>query len=69
MRMRQLTSELRGRDLTLARLLEDKMRLLCEMLEELGVETQPPPFQPTPMSTWCRSVGTGRERVRAGSRF
>ena len=42
MRMRQLTSELRGRDLTLARLLEDKMRLLCEMLEELGVEAQAP---------------------------
>ena len=43
MRMRQLTSELRGRDLALARLLEEKMRLLGEMLEELGVEGPPPP--------------------------
>jgi A-kinase anchor protein 13 len=42
MRMRQLTSELRGRDLDLARLLEDKMRLLGEMLEELGAESPPP---------------------------
>ena len=40
--MRHLTSELRGWDLTLARLLEDKMRLLCEMLKELGVEAQAP---------------------------
>ena len=38
MRLRQQTSELRGRDLELARLLEDKMRVLGEMLVELGVE-------------------------------
>ena len=38
MKMRQLTSELRGKDMELARLLEDKMRILAEMLDELGVE-------------------------------
>merc|ERR1719394_878893 len=38
MKMRQLTSELRGKDMELARLLEDKMRVLAEMLDELGVE-------------------------------
>ena len=38
MKMRQLTSELRGKDMELARLLEDKMRILGEMLDELGVE-------------------------------
>ena len=43
MRMRQLTSELRGRDLELARLLEDKMRLLGDMLEEVGLEAPPHP--------------------------
>ena len=40
MKMRQLTSELRGKDVALARLLEDKMRVLGEMLEELGVESR-----------------------------
>ena len=47
MKMRQLTSELRGKDMELARLLEDKMRILAEMLDELGVEQ---PFE----STVCR---------------
>ena len=47
MKMRQLTSELRGKDMELARLLEDKMRILAEMLDELGVEQ---PFD----STVCR---------------
>merc|ERR1711892_1531737 len=44
MKMRQLTSELRGKDMELARLLEDKMRVLSEMLDELGVDH---PLEPT----------------------
>lgn len=44
MKMRQLTSELRGKDMELARLLEDKMRVLGEMLDELGVHQ---PLEPT----------------------
>ena len=43
MKMRQLTSELRGKDMELAKLLEDKMRVLAEMLDELGAEA---PFEP-----------------------
>ena len=39
LRMRQLTSELRGRDLELARLLEDKRRLLGVGLEALSHPT------------------------------
>merc|ERR550519_287335 len=63
MRMRQLTSELRGRDLTLARLLEDKMRLLCEMLEEFGVETQPP----LPAYSYVHLVQERRDGEREGA--
>ena len=43
MRLRQLTGELRGRDMELGRVLEDKMRLLVEILEEVGVDTGLPP--------------------------
>jgi len=63
MRMRQLTSELRGRDLTLARLLEDKMRLLCEMLEELGVEAQ----APLPTYSYVHLVQERRDGEREGA--
>ena len=63
MRMRQLTSELRGRDLTLARLLEDKMRLLYEMLEELGVESQPP----LPTHSYVHLVQERRDGEREGA--
>jgi hypothetical protein len=44
MRLRQLTGELRGKDMEVGRLLEDKMRILAEILEEQGV--QPPPLPP-----------------------
>ena len=37
MRMRHLTAELRGKDLDLARLLEDKMRVMSDMLTVMGV--------------------------------
>ena len=63
MRMRQLTSELRGRDLTLARVLEEKMRLLCEMLEELGVEAQPP----LPAYSYVHLVQERRDGEREGA--
>ncbi len=39
MKLRQLTGELRGRDMELGRVMEDKMRVLLEMLEELGVDS------------------------------
>ena len=42
MRLRQLTGELRGKDMEVGRLLEDKMRILAEILEEQGI--QPPPL-------------------------
>ena len=38
MKMRQFTSELRGKDMELARLCEDKMRVMLEMLDESGAE-------------------------------
>ena len=44
MRLRQLTGELRGKDMEVGRLLEDKMRILGEILEEQGI--QPPPLPP-----------------------
>lgn len=55
MKMRQLTSELRGKDMELARLLEDKMRILADMLDELGVEQ---PFD----STVCRYLGLVQDK-------
>ncbi len=36
MRVHHLTAELRGRDLEIARLLEDKMRLMCDLLVVTG---------------------------------
>lgn len=36
MQMRHLTAELRGKDIELARLLEDKMRIMGDMLVVLG---------------------------------
>jgi len=51
MRLRQLTGELRGRDMELGRVLEDKMRLLVEILEEVGVDTGLPPIKYTPLTT------------------
>jgi len=38
MRLREMTGQLRGRDMELGRVMEDKMRLLAEMLDEIGVE-------------------------------
>ena len=38
MRLREMTGRLRGRDMELGRVMEDKMRLLAEMLDEIGVE-------------------------------
>eukprot|EP00094_Tigriopus_californicus_P002858 TCALIF_02756-PA protein Name:"Similar to AKAP13 A-kinase anchor protein 13 (Homo sapiens)" AED:0.12 eAED:0.12 QI:0/0.64/0.6/0.73/1/1/15/1980/1495 len=45
MRMRHLTAELRGKDIELARLLEDKMRVMGDMLVVLGT---PNPFKDSP---------------------
>lgn len=38
MRLRHLTAELRGKDIELARLLEDKMRVMGDILVALGVK-------------------------------
>ena len=38
MRLREMTGRLRGRDMEMGRVMEDKMRLLVEMLDEIGVE-------------------------------
>jgi len=38
MKLRQMTGELRGRDMEMGRIMEDKMRLLIEMFDEIGVE-------------------------------
>lgn len=45
MRMRHLTAELRGKDIELGRLLEEKMRIMSDMLVVLGA---PDPMQDNP---------------------
>ena len=44
-KMRELTSELRQKDMELAMLLEDKMRVLAEMSGELGLESDDHTYQ------------------------
>ena len=62
-RMRQMPSELRGRDRKRARLLENKKRLLGEVLEEVGLEAPPHPAYLHPVQ---EEVKEQEPRSRAG---
>ena len=56
MRLREMTGRLRGRDMELGRVMEDKMRLLAEMLDEIGVEHNLAQVDFFPPRTWLKPI-------------
>ena len=67
LRLRRLTAELRGKDIELAKLLEDKMRIMSEMLAVVGT---PDPLKDRPPDyvTMVRMKEESREQSTAESR-
>jgi hypothetical protein len=67
LRLRRLTAELRGKDIELAKLLEDKMRIMSEMLAVVGT---PDPLKDRPPDyvTMVRMKEESRDQSTAESR-